>query len=167
MPISHRHRFVFFANPKTGSTTLSQLLDPNTDVQPMRNFNERTPENPFSPHMPPAEAKEWFRQFGWDFDGYTTFVFVRNPRAKLVSLYEHIRPGPEPAPPFGDGVYTVNPDGTGVVRLEDIHHALLPGEGTQRPIRQVLTTSGLCGAYTPRAGAALRDHRRVATTAHT
>jgi hypothetical protein len=79
----------------------------------MRNFDERTRENPFYPHMPPAEAKGWFRRFGWDFDGYTKFVFLRNPWAKLVSVYEHIRRGPSPVPPFGEWVYGVNPDGTG------------------------------------------------------
>jgi hypothetical protein len=112
MRISHRHRFVFFSNPKTGSSTVRQLLDPHSDVFPVRNVREVTSENPFHPHMPPAEARVWFLRFGWDFDGYTKFVFVRNPWARLVSLYEHIRRAPVPAPPFDEWVYSIGSSGT-------------------------------------------------------
>ena len=56
MRISHRHRFVFFANPKTGSSSVREVIDPYSDVCPPRNYAMRTSENPFYPHMPPAEA---------------------------------------------------------------------------------------------------------------
>ncbi len=113
MRISHRYRFVFFANPKTGSSTVRQFLDPYADVHPARNFRERTPENPFHPHMRPEETRPLFREFGWDFDGYTKFVFVRNPWARLVSLYEHVHRQVAEAPPFSEWVYTVRPCGAG------------------------------------------------------
>jgi hypothetical protein len=119
MRISHRYRFVFFANPKTGSSSVREVIDPYSDIRPPRNYAMRTRENPFYPHIPPAEARDHFRRFGWDFDGYTKFVFVRNPWAKLVSLYEHIRRGPDPVPSFDEWVYTINPDGTG----DGAHHA--------------------------------------------
>lgn len=112
MRISHRYRFVFFANPKTGSSTVRQFLDPFSDVRPARNYRERTPENPFYPHMPPVEAREWFRRFGWDFDGYTKFVFVRNPWDRLVSLYEHIQRTGAAAPPFAEWIHAVSPGGS-------------------------------------------------------
>jgi hypothetical protein len=105
--ISHRHRFVFFSNPKAGSSTVRQLLDPHADVFPMRNVLEVTRENPFHPHMPPVEARTWFRRFGWDFDGYTKFVFVRNPWARLVSLYEHVRRNPAETQSFDAWLYSV------------------------------------------------------------
>jgi hypothetical protein len=112
--ISHRYRFVFFANPKTGSSTVRQLLDPYADIRSARNFRERTAENPFYPHMRPEEARALFRRFGWDFDGYTKFVFVRNPWARLVSLYEHIHRWRRPAaPPFSKWVRSVRPYGEG------------------------------------------------------
>jgi hypothetical protein len=113
MRISHRHRFVFFANPKTGSSSVRRFLDPLSDVRPVRNYLERTAENPFYPHMPPAEARVWFRRFGWDFNGYTKFVFVRNPWERVVSLYEHVRRSGAAVPPFDEWVYTVRPYGLG------------------------------------------------------
>lgn len=90
MRISHRYRFVFFANPKTGSSSVRQFLDPWTDVRPVRRFTDVTDDNPFHPHMRPAEAREQFDRFGWDFGGYARFACVRNPWARLVSLYRHV-----------------------------------------------------------------------------
>lgn len=113
MRISHRYRFVFFANPKTGSSTVRQLLDPYTDVHPVRNFCERTAANPFYPHMRPEEARPLFDDFGWDFDGYTKFTFVRNPWARLVSLYEHVHRRVTAPPPFSRWVQSVRPYGEG------------------------------------------------------
>ena len=113
MRISHRYRFVFFANPKTGSSTVRRLLDPYTDVQPVRNFRERTPVNPFYPHMRPEEARPLFLDFGWDFDAYRKFTFVRNPWARLVSLYEHVRRDGTTLPPFPEWVQSVRPYGDG------------------------------------------------------
>lgn len=109
MRISHRHRFVFFANPKAGSSTVRRLLDPYTDVHPVRNFRERTAANPFYPHMRPEEARPLFHDFGWDFDGYTKFTLVRNPWARLVSLYEHIHEHEAAPPPFPAWVQSVRP----------------------------------------------------------
>lgn len=113
MRISHRHRFIFFANPKTGSSSVRQMLDPYTDVFSVKNRFAVTPENPFYPHMRPIEARDFFRRFGWDFDRYRKFTFVRNPWARLVSLYEHIRrvePGIEP---FSQWLDSIRPHGQG------------------------------------------------------
>jgi hypothetical protein len=112
MRISHRHRFIFFANPKTGSSSVRQFLDPYADVRPARNYLTRTPHNPFYPHMTPREVREVFRRYRWDFEGYTKFVFVRNPWARLVSLYSHIRRS-EALPCFAEWLSTVQSDGPG------------------------------------------------------
>lgn len=90
MKISHRYKFIFFCNPKTGSESVRDLLEPFSDFSSTI-YRHRTAENPFYSHMRPAEAKPFFEQFGWDFDSYRKFVFVRNPWARLVSLYEMIR----------------------------------------------------------------------------
>ena len=112
MRISHQYRFIFFSNPKTGSSTIRQFLDPYTDVRPVLNYRNLTDANPFYPHMRPDEARPLFEQFGWDFEGYTKFVFVRNPWARLVSLYEHIHRENQKQP-FADWLYSVKPYGCG------------------------------------------------------
>ena len=113
MRISHRHRFVFFASPKTGSSSVRRLLDPYTDVFPVLNYGLVTSENPFYPHMTPRETRDLFRRFGWDFEGYRKFTFVRSPWSRLVSLYEHIRRGVPDLEPFSSWLETVSPEGAG------------------------------------------------------
>ncbi len=113
MRISHRHRFVFFANPKTGSSSVRQFLNPWTDVMPVKNYLERTAENPFYPHITPLEAQGLFAERGWDFAGYTKFVLVRNPWARLVSLYRHVHQADAATPAFADWLPTTAPDGAG------------------------------------------------------
>ncbi len=87
MRISHRHRFVFFARPKTGSRSVRKLLGPYSEIHG-RPAHEVTADFPFYNHMRPVELREVFAARGWDFDGYFKFVMVRNPWSRLVSLYE-------------------------------------------------------------------------------
>ena len=115
MRISHRFRFIFFCNPKTGSESVRKLLEPYSDVLGTV-YRQRTPQNPFYSHMMPREAKVVFDEWGWDFDGYTKFVFVRNPWARLVSLYEMItqNAGVEAGPAgFAEWFRTIRPYGPG------------------------------------------------------
>ncbi len=87
MRISHRHQFVFFASPKTGSRSVRRLLDAHSEIHG-RPAEELTAEFPFYNHMRPVELRDVFASRGWDFDGYFKFVMVRNPWSRLVSLYE-------------------------------------------------------------------------------
>jgi len=87
MRISHRHRFVFFAAPKTGSRSVRKLLDPHSEIHG-RPGHDVTPEFPFYNHIRPVELRDIFQARGWDFDGYFKFTMVRNPWSRLVSLYE-------------------------------------------------------------------------------
>ena len=87
MRISHEHRFVFFASPKTGSRTVRKLLDPSAEIHG-RPAHELTADFPFYNHMRPVELRDVFDARGWDFDAYFKFVMVRNPWSRLVSLYE-------------------------------------------------------------------------------
>lgn len=88
MRISHRHRFVFFSSPRTGSTSVRNYLTPLSDfcgaVRP-------TPGQPFHDHMRPFDARQAFASLGWDYDSYYKFVFVRNPWSRLASVYALIR----------------------------------------------------------------------------
>lgn len=113
MRISHQYKFIFFANPKTGSSSVRQFLNPYTDVYPVKNYLERTPENAFYPHITPLETRVLFKKLGWDFYSYQKFVFVRNPWARLVSLYEHIMRNPAHQMPFTEWLYTIQPKGKG------------------------------------------------------
>ena len=87
MRISHRHRFVFFASPKTGSRSVRKLLDTHAEIHG-RPADEVNADFPFYNHMRPLELRAVFDERGWDFDGYFKFVMVRNPWSRLVSLYE-------------------------------------------------------------------------------
>jgi hypothetical protein len=87
--ISHKYKFIFFSSPKTGSESVRLMLDPYSDIKCVR-LSEVTPGFPFYDHMTPVELREVFRQRGWDFDSYYRFVFVRNPWARLVSVYAAI-----------------------------------------------------------------------------
>ena len=89
MRISHRHKFVFFSNPKTGSSSIRKLLDPYSDLAGVP-YQQTDAEMPFFSHMRPEEARLAFEGKGWDFDEYFRFTFVRNPWARLVSLYQMI-----------------------------------------------------------------------------
>lgn len=113
MRISHRYKFIFFANPKTASSSIRQFLNPYTDIQPVANYLERNTENPFYPHISPKEIKPLFQNRGWDFNSYNKFVFVRNPWARLVSLYEHIKRDHNEQLEFKKWLYTIQSNGKG------------------------------------------------------
>lgn len=113
MRISHRYRFIFFANPKTGSSSVRQFLDRWADVRPAESYRNRTAENAFYPHITPREAKPLIEERGWDFAGYRKFTVVRNPWARLVSLYAHIQQDYGLDLPFADWLRTVEPSGRG------------------------------------------------------
>lgn len=89
MRLSHTHEFIFFSNPKTGSESVRKLLDPYSDVAGVPMW-QRTEEQPFYTHIKPVEVREILNERGFDYDEYFTFTFVRNPWARMVSLYEMI-----------------------------------------------------------------------------
>jgi hypothetical protein len=113
MRISHRYKFVFFANPKTASESVRALLTPLADVEDVA-FPATTPAFPFYSHMRPIEARDAFARLGWPFDSYYRFTFVRNPWTRLASLYRMIKSG-DPAfrLSFRDWLRSSRPDGTG------------------------------------------------------
>ena len=113
MRISHRYKFVFFANPKTGSSTVRSFLKPYSDVVSVKNHHYTNEDNPFYPHMTPAEARSFFEQFGWHFNAYRKFVFVRNPWARLVSAYEHYKRSTGATLAFKNWLRQVKPFGAG------------------------------------------------------
>ena len=113
MRISHRYKFAFFSSPKTGSESIRVLLDPLSDVRDVP-FFQTTPAFPFYSHIRPIEMKAVFARFGWRYDDYYRFVFVRNPWTRLVSMYRYVlRSDFNLTMPFGDWLTATRPDGTG------------------------------------------------------
>ncbi len=89
MQISHRYKFVFFSFPKTGSESVRELLDPFADIHGIP-FWKTTQAHPFYSHISPQEVRQLFEERQWRYDDYFRFTFVRNPWARLVSLYNMI-----------------------------------------------------------------------------
>ncbi|MBT63688.1 MAG: hypothetical protein CML13_10800 [Puniceicoccaceae bacterium] len=89
MLFSKKHHFIFFCNPKIGTTSieaaLKQLDDGQLDHYSMPClFPER--------HIPPTIARAFFTQAEWD--AAFKFVFVRHPYDWVVSQYKWNFPPP-------------------------------------------------------------------------
>jgi hypothetical protein len=90
MRISHEYKFIYFANPKTGSQTVRKVLD--ACVEGMIEggpYADRPDGVPWYGHMRPIEAREAFEKLGWDYDSYFKFTCTRNPWSRLVSVYHY------------------------------------------------------------------------------
>lgn len=88
MRISHTYQFIFFAIPRTGSTTVRDVLDGYSDIRSVHS-SERTPEHPFYHHISPRETRNIFVSRGLDWHAFKKFCVVRNPYDRVVSLYHH------------------------------------------------------------------------------
>ncbi|MCK4678323.1 MAG: sulfotransferase family 2 domain-containing protein [Bacteroidales bacterium] len=88
MRISHKHRFVFLAIPRTGSTTVRNVLDDYSDIKSIH-ISEITDGFPFYHHISARELKNIFERRGWEWSDYKKFCMIRNPYDRVVSLYYH------------------------------------------------------------------------------
>ncbi|MDH5389127.1 MAG: sulfotransferase family protein [Gammaproteobacteria bacterium] len=88
MRISHSHKFIFLATPRTGSTTARKVLDKYTDIASVH-ISMVSSDFPFYHHISALELKTIFEDRDWDWDSYEKFCFVRNPYDRVVSLYHH------------------------------------------------------------------------------
>lgn len=92
MIISHKHKFIYIAIPKTGTTTIHNAfsnLDDDTLFIERLNKNQKDKVNQFIyKHI---EATDLEKQIE-NFDKYFKFTFVRNPYARAVSwVYYYFR----------------------------------------------------------------------------
>ena len=90
MRISHKHKFIFFCNPKTGSDSFREMLNPYSEIKVNNNSKIQGEKYLFYTHISPIETKKTFKNLGWHYDDYYKVVCTRNPYNKLVSLYEMI-----------------------------------------------------------------------------
>jgi hypothetical protein len=112
MRISHRFKFVFFSNPKTGSESIRQLLDPLSDVRDVP-LAQAPPGHFFYSHIRPADMRSAFVRLGWRYNDYYRFVFVRNPWTRLLSLHQYALKAGAPLPDFAEWLKGSRPDGLG------------------------------------------------------
>lgn len=82
MIISHKHKFIFICNGKTGTTSLERALKPYDESI---DCNYGAPGLWANKHMPPAVAKAFLPEEVWN--TYFKFVFVRHPLDWCVSLW--------------------------------------------------------------------------------
>ena len=90
MRISHKHKFIFYCNPKTGSDSFREMLNAYSDIKVNNNSKIQGKKYPFYTHISPIETKEIFKNLGWNYEDYYKVVCTRNPYNKLVSLYEMV-----------------------------------------------------------------------------
>lgn len=86
MQINHKSRFIYFSIPKTGSESVRKLLSPIGEEN-IVHFPQITNNRPFYSHMRPVEVQSVFSKRGLNFEAYSSVATVRNPWARLASLY--------------------------------------------------------------------------------
>jgi len=78
MRISHKHKFIFIAVPKTGTTSMEAKLDAVNAVEPISNSKHITLEN--------LKAETDI-----NLDSYFSFSFSRNPWDRHLSIFKYYK----------------------------------------------------------------------------
>lgn len=84
MILSHTHKFIFFCNGKTGTTSIENALSP---YQEGEEYNVAMPGVFYKKHVPPAIVKAFLPNDIWQ--NYFKFSFVRNPWDWVVSNWKY------------------------------------------------------------------------------
>ncbi len=84
MILSHRHRFIFFCNGRTGTSSVERSL---AHLQEGERYAFRALNVFVGKHIPPAVLRGCLPKAVWS--GYFKFVFVRNPFDWFVSQWKH------------------------------------------------------------------------------
>jgi hypothetical protein len=88
--ISEHHRYIFIAVPRTGSNSISKFLlanDPTAESNVLRLGGHTVP---VFHHISAADLSA---MLGEHYRDYFTFAFVRDPRARFLSLYSYYHHG--------------------------------------------------------------------------
>jgi len=84
MILSRKHKFIFFCNGKTGTTSIEHALKQYDESGPL---NFQAPGLWVTKHVPPAAVKALMPAEEWK--SYFKFVGFRNPMTWIVSQYRH------------------------------------------------------------------------------
>jgi len=84
MILSHRHRFIFICNGKTGTTSIEKAL---AEYDESVDMNNGAPGLWANKHMPAAVAKAMVPSSVWR--DYYKFVFVRHPMDWFISQWKY------------------------------------------------------------------------------
>jgi len=81
MHASRPRRFVFIANPKTGTSAFAKALNPYCNVK-------SASIKGMGDHWPASMVKTWFQEErGWDWADFYSFMAIRDPWRRAVSTY--------------------------------------------------------------------------------
>lgn len=80
MRISHKHKFIFVAVPKTGCCSVRSVLDKFSDIKSVSIENHI-----FRHHTSLHKLKQHFEREKWHWDNYIKIVGCRNPWDRMVS----------------------------------------------------------------------------------
>ena len=87
--VSHRHQFILFPDPLGACPWINRALEPWLDEKVAMKPGTSAGA-PFFAGMSPAEAELAFDIHGYTFRNYTRVAVIRNPKAKMVQLYDRI-----------------------------------------------------------------------------
>lgn len=86
MRLSLKHKLIYLANPKTGSTSIRKLMDPISDHELLKKQNQ------YSDHYGVKDFLPIFQSNKWNWDEFYSFCTIRNPWDKYVSNYHFSKP---------------------------------------------------------------------------
>ena len=96
MRISHKHKFIFIAVPKTGSTSLRHVLDPLSDISGGMNSTSG-----IETHTTAKQLQQYFKHNNLTWNDYYSFGFTRNPWDICVSGYFFYKQRIDPPTDYG------------------------------------------------------------------
>ncbi|MCB0501139.1 MAG: sulfotransferase family 2 domain-containing protein [Bacteroidetes bacterium] len=85
--ISHKHKFVFLANPKCASTSIHEFLRPYSD----KAFTISVYQKPLGTHAYAKEVKRYLEKRNYKWEDYFVFTTLRNPLNRIKSCYYYER----------------------------------------------------------------------------
>lgn len=86
MRVSNKLGIIFLSNPKTGSTTVRNILDPYSEIK-----SGITDKELFH-HLKAEEARNYLKEKDIDWNDYLVITTIRNPFARAVSNYFYSKP---------------------------------------------------------------------------